>query len=217
MGTFYVYNESYIGQCYWTEKRGLVSGVFSYNPDYLSESDNWNIDPALSLTSGAQATGRGLPSAFSDAAPDRWGQNLIRHRYLRETKGNNKGKRTLNEVDYLLGVSDLTRQGDLRFSLEKGGDFLHPSNEIPKLVALPKLLDAAHRYAAGTDETAITYLLDAGSASLAALRTNADAFDLSDEVAENLLSKVTTAIKSCPKYAKQAKIPTPEQKTLLQL
>ena len=121
MGTFCVYNESYAGKCYWTEKRGLVTGVFSYDQDYLSVKNNWNIDPALSLTSGAQAARRGLPSSFSDAAPDRWGQNLIRHRYLREAAGGSSGRRALNEVDYLLGASDLTRQGDLRFSYEKDG------------------------------------------------------------------------------------------------
>jgi serine/threonine-protein kinase HipA len=83
-------------------------------------------------------------------------------------------------VDYLLGVSDFTRQGDLRFSLEKGGVFHHHSNDAPKLVALPKLLDASHRYVSGKDESAIAYLLDAGSASLGGARPKAAVCDGED-------------------------------------
>ena len=71
-----------------------------------------------------------------------------------------------NEVDYLLGVSDFTRQGDLRFTAEKGGTFRHHSTDIPKLVSLPKLLNAANRYTLEQDESSIEFLLQAGSASL---------------------------------------------------
>ena len=180
MGTFFVYNEAYVGKCYWIEKRSRVTGVFSYNEDYLFNRDNWQIDPVLPLRYGAQAIQNGLPGAFCDAAPDRWGRNLIRHRHLSETKKIGTKPRALNEVDYLLGVSDLTRQGNLRFTLEKEGEFLHPSNAIPKLVALPKLLDATHRYAAKHDESAITYLLSAGSASLGGARPKAIIIDGKD-------------------------------------
>lgn len=70
MGTFFVYNENYAGKCYWTEKRSRVSSVFTYDDEYLSGRDNWNIDPALSLVSGAQPAKNRLPDAFRDAAPD---------------------------------------------------------------------------------------------------------------------------------------------------
>lgn len=180
MGTFYAYNEKYAGKCYWTEKRSRVTGVFTYDDDYLSGRENWNIDPALSLTTGAQTSKKGLPGAFRDAAPDRWGQTLIQHRYLRENKEEGRRLRTLNEIDYLLGVSDSARQGDLRFSLEKGGAFMHPSNDIPKLVSLPKLLGAAHRYTMEQDESAIIYLIDAGSASLGGARPKAAVIDEDD-------------------------------------
>ena len=180
MGTFFVYNEVYAGKCYWTEKRSRVTGVFSYDEEYLAGRENWNIDPGLSLISGAQASKNGMPGAFRDAVPDRWGQTLIRHRFLRKNMGKRGPVRTLNEIDYLFGVSDSTRQGDLRFSFEKGGVFQHPSDAVPKLVALPKLLDAAHRYAAEQDEKAIMYLLDAGSASLGGGRPKAAVSDGDD-------------------------------------
>jgi len=180
MDELHVYNKSYVGKCYWVEKRSRITSVFSYDNEYISSSNNWNIDPALTLFAGAQPTGSGLPNAFRDAAPDRWGQTLIRHRHIRQSKERGKSPDTLNDVDYLLGVSDFTRQGDLRFSREKDGIFEHPSGEIPKLIALPKLLNAAHRYAVKSDEEAIAYLLDAGSASLGGARPKAVVMDCDD-------------------------------------
>ena len=55
------------------------------------------------------------------------------------------------------------------------------------------------------------------TAALAALRANADAFDLTDEMAETLSARVASAIKSCAKYARQASISSNEQRTLLRI
>jgi len=177
MSTLFIYNENYTGKCYWTEKRSRMSSVFSYDEDYLSGSNNWNISPDLSLIAGAQASRTGLPGAFRDASPDRWGQNLIRHRHLHESKRSGNTPRTINEIDYLLGVNDSSRQGDLRFSLKKGGIFQHPSEDIPKLISLPKLLNAANHYIDSADENAISFLLEAGSASLGGARPKATVID----------------------------------------
>jgi hypothetical protein len=51
----------------------------------------------------------------------------------------------LNDIDYVLGISDLTRQGALRFSNEIGGEFLAKSDDaaIPPIVELPRLVAAA--------------------------------------------------------------------------
>jgi hypothetical protein len=70
MSVFHIYNDHYAGRCFWSEKRGRVSGVFTYDDDYLSGSQNWNIDPSLALVSGAQAVSNGLPGAFCDASPN---------------------------------------------------------------------------------------------------------------------------------------------------
>ena len=181
MGDLAVYqNETYTGKCYWTEKRSHLSSVFTYDDDYLHGSANWNIDPSLTLMSGAQPRENGLPGAFKDASPDRWGQTLIRHRHLREGKKGGVMPGALNEVDYLLGVSDFSRQGNLRFALNKGGIFQHPSDMPPKLVALPKLLNAAHLFSSKRDDNAIAYLIDAGSASLGGARPKAAIIDGSD-------------------------------------
>jgi serine/threonine-protein kinase HipA len=173
MGEFFVYNKTYAGKCYWAEKRSRVTSIFTYDSEYISGKDNWSIDPALALVEGAQPSGGGLCGAFRDASPDRWGQTLIKHRHMRMSRETKAPLRSLNDVDYLMGVSDFTRQGDLRFSMKRGGDFEHPSKDIPKLVSLPKLLDAAHRFTLKQDDNAITFLLDAGSASLGGARPKA--------------------------------------------
>jgi len=180
MGIFYVYNNEYVGKCYWTEKRARITAMFSYDDDYISKNDNWSIDPSLSLIAGAQPSVNGFPGAFRDASPDRWGQNLIRHRHRKEHKTAGLSLKTINDVDYLMGVSDFTRQGDLRFSFEKNGQFEHPSNNIPQLTALSKLLYAAHNYEAENEESAISYLLNAGSASLGGARPKAAVLDGND-------------------------------------
>ena len=180
MGAFHVYNKTYAGRCYWTERRSNITGVFTYDDDYLSGNGNWAIDPALALVSGAQAAKNGLPGAFRDTAPDRWGRNLIRRRFLRESRASGNRIRNINEIDYLLGVSDFARQGDLRFSLERGGAFQYPSSDVPKLVSLPNLLNAVRIYESEQNEQAISYLLDAGSASLGGARPKAAVYDGED-------------------------------------
>jgi serine/threonine-protein kinase HipA len=151
--------------------------MFSYDADYLADDRGWNIDPSLSLVEGSQAVSGELPGALRDAAPDRWGRNLILHRYNRENAVSGKRPRSPGEIDYLLGVSDVSRQGNLRFALEKGGEFQHPSNDVPKLIALPKLLAAADEYADNHSVAAMTCLLDAGSASLGGARPKASVAD----------------------------------------
>jgi serine/threonine-protein kinase HipA len=177
MGTFHVYNNAYVGKCYWTAKRGRVSSLFAYSGEYLSGSGNWSIDPALALTEGSQSVGSELPGAFRDAAPDRWGRLLIQKRFQREARELGQQVRIIHEVDYLLGVSDLTREGDLRFSLERDGVFQQPSTEIPKLVTLPELLQAANRFVKGGDDEAVSLLLGAGSASLGGARPKVSVLD----------------------------------------
>jgi len=88
-------------------------------------------------------------------------------------KATSRKARTLTAVDYLLGVSDIARQGDLRFALTKGGEFQHPSYEIPKRIELPKLLNASKNIGLSNDEGSISYLLKAGSASLGGARPKA--------------------------------------------
>lgn len=86
---------------------------------------------------------------------------------------------SVSDVDHLVGLSDLTRQGALRFRTESKGPFLAPDLTVPKLIELPRLLRAADVVArVGNDDmAAIKELLDAGSGSLGGARPKASVRD----------------------------------------
>lgn len=167
-----------VGTAYFTLRRGSSSTSFHYAPSYLSRKGAYAIDPALGLFAGPQQIA-GLPGAFADCSPDRWGKNLITKRHQALALRENRSPRSLGDVDYLIGVSDLSRQGALRFRLNADGPFLDPDLQVPKLVELPRLLRAADRVGegGGDDLAAIKVLLEAGSGSLGGARPKASVRD----------------------------------------
>ncbi len=155
----------------------MVSTRFVYADAYLGRTDAFEISPDLPLAS-ADGTTEGLPGAVGDAAPDRWGRSLIKKRLMSDGRVGHGRPRTVTEVDFLLGVSDLTRHGALRYRLG-GSEFLAPGHAVPKLLELPRLLHAADAATAegGDDHAAVQELLDAGSASLGGARPKASVRD----------------------------------------
>ena len=57
----------------------------------------------------------------------------------------------IDEVDYLLGVFDSTRQGSLRYSVPDSDDWLSASNEVPPIIELKRLLFASNEIARGNE------------------------------------------------------------------
>lgn len=165
-----------VGVLYLTERSGSVSGVFSYDTEWLARAGAYALDPGLPLVSGAQAFSRALPGAISDSAPDRWGRQLIR-----KSEQLNSGTAltpTLGEGDYLLAVSDETRQGALRFHVNPEGPYLAEGITIPPLLSLPRLRRAAWAFSRSEpDAEGVKELLAAGSASLGGARPKASVRD----------------------------------------
>lgn len=116
-----------------------------------------------------------MPGSFQDCSPDRWGRNLInKRRQAEERAAGSRRLSALTDIDYLVGVSDATRQGDLRFTHVDGRDFLDAGHEVPKLISLPKSLNSADKVAEDSDDmTAVKALLEAGSGSLGGARPKA--------------------------------------------
>ncbi len=131
-----------VGTGYVSERRGIVSTTFSYETAYQAMQSAYAVSPDLPLTNAHNHV-TGLPGAFADSAPDRWGRNLIRKRMLALARADGRAAGAAAEVDYLLGVSDATRQRALRFAVEDGGPLLAAEGGVPKLIELPRLLDAA--------------------------------------------------------------------------
>lgn len=169
----------FAGHLHSTVRRGRLRSTFSYSPGYLAAPNAYALEPGLPLTAGTLAFQRPLPRCFDDAAPDRWGRNLIAKRLRAEAAARGQTPPQLDERDFLLGVSDISRQGALRFKTATDGEFLHATDEVPRLIALPKLMRAAQQVA--RDEpgnlAAIKELLDAGTGSLGGARPKASVKD----------------------------------------
>jgi serine/threonine-protein kinase HipA len=106
------------------------------------------VDPELPLGRGQFHTAQPLFRAFTDPAPDRWGQSLLRRAERARARQEGRVPRTLTGIDFLSLVDDQTRLGALRFQDAKdvGSGFLSKGkNPVPPLIALPKLLAATQR------------------------------------------------------------------------
>lgn len=166
-----------VGEVFFTARASrLVSSTFRYGTDYLASAAAFPIDPVLSLHAGAQNV-RGLPGALQDCSPDRWGRNLIIKQARAVARVGHRPSAALTDADFLLGVSDVTRQGALRFRAETGGEFLAAGGNVPKLIELPRLLRAADAVSRDDDLAAIKELLDAGTGSLGGARPKASVRD----------------------------------------
>ena len=147
------------------DKHRSRSSSFEYADEWLRGTNAFAIDPEnLPLREGAFYTSSdksALPGALRDAAPDRWGRQLIRRAFSKTG-----GKRTLSETDYLIGVTDHTRIGALRFRREGERSFDHHivSSRVPSLIRLPALLNAADAVHTNTETVRdLELLLNEGS------------------------------------------------------
>ena len=165
-----------VGTARITRARGIDTTEFTYDHSFLAGA-GWDISPDLPVRTGSSVT-EGLPGALDDAAPDSWGRNLITRRLAAEARDGGHVAPAPTEVDYLLGVSDVTRQGALRFCDEAGDAFLAVSDEVPGLVGLDALYDAARSVDDGEElDSAVAALLAAGSGSLGGARPKASVSD----------------------------------------
>lgn len=62
-----------VGTAYFARRNTTVSTSFRYAEEYLARPGAHAIDPAMPLLKGNYAPA-GLPGAFADCSPDRWGQ-----------------------------------------------------------------------------------------------------------------------------------------------
>ena len=63
----------------WTRTRGArETASFEYDPSWLAHRDAFGLEPMLPPGRGPFHTDRPVFNALTDAAPDRWGQTLMR-------------------------------------------------------------------------------------------------------------------------------------------
>ena len=176
----------FVGRLWARRARNRESASFEYDADWLSNSARFALEPALMLGRGPQHTqqGRALFGAFGDSAPDRWGRNLIQREERRRAQDEGRAARSLGEVDYLLGVGDIARQGALRFKETPDDPFLASGDgaNVPPLIRLGELLNAAMRVAADGDDDSDLRLILAPGSSLGGARAKASVLDQHGEL-----------------------------------
>lgn len=148
---------------------------FEYSKGWLQYDGNFALDTELPLVAGQIYAKNKTFGAFEDTAPDRWGRKLMLRNEARLAEQEKRPARTLNNIDYILGVNDFARQGALRFR-DAGSDvFLTPSDSdfIPPLVRLPALLAAADSIDSNRGNAAEFQLLLAPGSSLGGARPKA--------------------------------------------
>jgi serine/threonine-protein kinase HipA len=173
-----------VGRLWAHRDRGGERASFEFDASWLADPVHHALGPALPPKAGAFHTGQGraLFGALGDSAPDRWGRRLIARNEARRARVEGKTPRVPREIDFLLGVSDVVRQGALRFRATSTGPFVSPGDaaQVPPLVDLPALLTAANTLADDSTsveaDNAVLLLLAPGS-SLGGARPKASVRD----------------------------------------
>jgi serine/threonine-protein kinase HipA len=207
-----------VGRLWARSPKGREGATFEYDDAWLSNPSRFALEPALTLGKGAHhtAAGRLIFGAIGDSAPDRWGRALMQREERRKAREEKRAPRTLLEVDYLIGVGDIARQGALRFAEAEGGPFLAAGARMPQLVQLPALLGAAlHVSADGGSDDDLRLLLAPGS-SLGGARPKASVVDRDGHLTiakfpkHDDLTRVTLWESVALRLAAKAGIPTSE-------
>jgi serine/threonine-protein kinase HipA len=163
------------GRLWARSSRGTESATFEYLPEYLARTDAYPLDPLLPMFAGQQQTpaGHALFGALSDAAPDGWGRRLIARDELHRASQEHRTPRARTEIGFLLGVRDDLRQGALRFCDPETGAYVAKSTGVPRLIELPRLLNAAEKLERENESDEDLRLLLEGGSSLGGARPKA--------------------------------------------
>lgn len=167
-----------VGRLWARARSGRERASFEYDDAWLARPDAFSLDPELVLGAGQFHTDRPLFNAFTDPAPDRWGQTLLRRNERARARAEGRAARTLLSIDMLVLVDDESRLGALRFRDPAGGEFLTTGrSRVPPLVELPRLLRATNRVLAEKETDDDLALLLAPGTSLGGARPKASVRD----------------------------------------
>jgi serine/threonine-protein kinase HipA len=128
-----------VGTLYRQTTRTDLPASFAYAKSWVDGRTAFMLDPRLELWTDEQypPAKSAAFGVFMDSAPDRWGRVLMERREAAAADREDRPMRHLQEIDFLLGVHDLTRVGALRFQNAQG-EFLDNSAD-----AAPPVTDLA--------------------------------------------------------------------------
>ena len=169
-----------VGLAHLNKVRGTETITFEYGDGWLTDPDCFSIEPALALTRGTfpPPPGESLFGSIGDSAPDTWGRRLMQRAERRQANREHRAVRTLTESDYLLGVSDETRLGALRFRWVGDEVFQAPPRAgVPALVEIGRLLQSTERILRDEETDEDLQLIFAPGSSLGGARPKASVID----------------------------------------
>ena len=137
-----------VGTLHRHARRGAEAISFEYHAEWLADPARFSLEPALALGRGAFVPAEHQPifGSIGDSAPDTWGRRLMQRAERRRAERDGRALHTLQELDYLLGVSDVSRLGALRFRNAGSETFQFPAaGGVPDLVDLGRLLGVTER------------------------------------------------------------------------
>ena len=160
--------------------RGKETILFEYDDAWLKDPERFSLEPALAMTRGAFVPPSGLSvfGSLGDSAPDTWGRRLMQRAERRAAEREGRTIRTLAESDYLLGVSDETRLGALRFRCVGEESFQAPDRAgAPPLIKLGQLLQVTERILRDEETDEDLQLIFAPGSSIGGARPKASVID----------------------------------------
>ncbi len=159
------------------------NAAFEYDAQWLASEDRFAVEPDLPLVAGPQFHRKGrhgsvFHGAIADTEPDGWARRVIlrdhakrRQEARRAGEGGEVG--SLNALDFLLAVDDVSRVGALRFR-DEHGDFQRAAEDgrrtVPPLIELGMLLSASRAVETNTETAADLRFLRGRGTSLGGLR-----------------------------------------------
>lgn len=170
------------------QAKGRKSFSFSYDQKWLSSNKQLILDPDILGYSGIQyPNGKENFGVFTDSMPDTWGRTLMKRREAQRASEEKRPARTLYDIDYLLGVHDVSRMGALRFKLNPDGPFLDndPLHPTPPWASIRELQYGAamvESHEHSTEAIKWLELLVAPGSSLGGARPKANIRDEKDNL-----------------------------------
>jgi serine/threonine-protein kinase HipA len=169
-----------VGTLHRHARRGGETTSFEYAPDWLGDAARFSLEPALALNRGAfaPAGGAAIFGSIGDSTPDTWGRRLMQRAERRRAEREGRQPRTLMESDYLLGVSDISRLGALRFRGAGEQVFQSPASAgVPGLIELGRLLQVTERILRDEETDEDLKMIFAPGSSLGGARPKASVID----------------------------------------
>lgn len=150
-----------LGELSYAKEGRREHSTFAYDAAWLSAAEKFAISPDLPLVTGnqfrraASNDDSSFPFAFADTEPDGWGCRVIARDHAKRRKaaqqdGKPVPSAELSEMDYLLGVDDMSRIGAIRLmdadgsfvrTIEDGGRGTPPLFELGQLMAASRAVE----------------------------------------------------------------------------